>query len=114
MHFEDENGDLRITALFDGHYIGDIILERVMFECRVVGDRVVVTGVREEDREYFNRLKTKNLLEKVTKWVQDHDLFEDMDGNDVYLCPSCEETPPPEELRKVAELALLALKQLDE
>jgi hypothetical protein len=114
MHFEDENGDLRITALFDGNYIGDIILDRVMFECRVVEDKVVVTGVREEDKEYFNRLKTKNLLEKVTEWVQDHDLFEDIDGNDVYLRPSCEETPPPEELRKVAELALLALKQLDE
>lgn len=114
MHFEYENRKRVTTALFDGYPVGDRILEGVMFECRVVGDKVVVTGVREEDREYFNRLKTKNLLERVTEWVQDHDLFEDGDGNDVYLCSPCEETPPPEELRKVSDLALLALKQLDE
>lgn len=90
MHFEHENGKRVTTALFNGYPVGNGILEGVLFECEIVDDKVVVKGVQEEDKEYFNTLNTNYWLEKVTQCVQDQDLFQDKDGNDLYLCPPCE------------------------
>lgn len=92
MHFEHENGKRVTTALFDGYSAGGRLLEGVLFECEIVDDKVVVKGVREGDKEYFNTLNTDHWLKIVTQYVQDHDLFQDQNDKDIYLCPPCKST----------------------
>lgn len=76
------------VAYFDGYPIGDRLLEGVMFECRIVDDKVVAV-VHSEHVNYMNKLDS-SWLEKVNEAVNDpyysDSFYGDPTGDsDVYL-----------------------------
>ena len=85
LYFESEDGTQLDTAIFDGYYVGDRILEEVKFIVKIKDGRLH-PAIHPDDAAYFSTLNEDFWIDEVTRYVQDHDVFEHPEsGEDVYL-----------------------------
>ena len=74
MKFMTESGEVE-KVYIDGYPVGDRLLEGVMFECVIRGERVVVTGVTPTCEAYFDCLNRTKWIREVEEFAQTRDLF---------------------------------------
>ena len=85
LYFETEDGTQLDTAIFDGYYVGDRLLEGVKFIVKIQEGKLHAK-IHPEDSDYFSTLNEKKWLKTVTDYVQDYDVFEHPEnGEEVYL-----------------------------
>jgi CO dehydrogenase/acetyl-CoA synthase epsilon subunit len=85
LYFESDDGTQLDTAIFDGYYVGDRILEEVKFIVKIKDGRLHPT-IHPDDAGYFSTLNEDFWIDEVTRYVQDHDVFEHPESSeDVYL-----------------------------
>jgi hypothetical protein len=93
LYFESEDGTQFDTAIFDGYPVGDRILEGVRFIVKIEDGKLHPT-IHPDDAGYFSTLNEKYWLDKVTEYVQDYDVFADLQtGEELYLVT--DEEPEP-------------------
>lgn len=76
MQFFKDDGENEPTpipvAFFDGYSVGDTLLEGVMFQCTIIGDKIAVK-VTDSCAKYFEGLNTTKWLKEVSLAVNDPD-----------------------------------------
>ena len=86
LYFETEDGTQLKTAIFDGYFVGDRILEGVHFIVTIKEDGTLDAVIHPSDKCYFETLNTKYWMDKVIDYIQDYDVFEHPEnGEDVCL-----------------------------
>ena len=67
-------------SLINGYDVAERLLEDVLFEVRIINNKIIVVKVREEDRDYFEQFNTKKWLLEIKNLVKDMDFLS---------CPKC-------------------------
>lgn len=74
VFFQSDDGTKYDIAIFDGFGVASRLLEGVRFIVEIKNEKLQVS-IHPEDANYFNTLNAEYWLDKVNKYLQDHDLF---------------------------------------
>lgn len=69
MHFVNSKNERVDHATFDGYMVGDRELEDVKFVCKIVDDKIKVTGVLPHHRKYLRDLGEEKWLKLAQEYI---------------------------------------------
>ena len=75
-------------ALLNGYYVGDRLLEGVLFECQQNDDGTFNIQITEDSKEYFSQFNQQMWLTRMVEYAQNIDFF---------ICPTCGNDVVPED-----------------
>lgn len=94
LYFESEEGTQHDIAIFDGYSVGDRVLEDVRFIVKIENGKLN-PSIHPDDAHYFSTLNEEYWLDRVTEYVQDYDLFYDVETEEKQLYLVTDHTPEP-------------------